>query len=156
MKTFRCLCWITTTATNEMKRSATKTWENIISSRAMNGTSKRQTCIRNGWWIEKKAQLVPSPEYITRANVSLWESVSRWDHTFLFIKSFAIIISFLCFFKNCCLEHGFVLFSCVVHSACCVLCVVVVGGKREREAFFDERCTAAAAALYMHENTGNE
>lgn len=65
-----------------------------------NEWNRRQACSEAVECVERKAQLVPTPEYVGGlALVSAWESVSRWDHTFLFIKSFAIIISFLCFFK---------------------------------------------------------
>lgn len=98
-----------------MKRSATKTWENIINS--------------GEHWMEHqqartKAEPAPRSTRADRLSTLIrcalrtrfvscscrsfaswvrtvrWESVSRWDHTFLFIKSFAIIISFLCFFEN--------------------------------------------------------
>lgn len=39
---------------------------------------KRQTCTGRGLWEERNDQLVPTPEYATRASARLGKSVSRW------------------------------------------------------------------------------
>lgn len=52
-----------------MKRSATKTWENIISSRALNGTCGRRV-VRTAEKREKRSTRA-IPDYATRASVSL-------------------------------------------------------------------------------------
>lgn len=98
-----------------MKRSATKTWENIINSEehwmehqqartkaepAPRSTraDRLSTLIRCA--LRTRFVSCSCRSFASWVRTVRWESVSRWDHTFLFIKSFAIIISFLCFFEN--------------------------------------------------------
>lgn len=48
--------------------------------------NQRQTCIQSGVCVEAKAQLVPPPDYITRASVSLGK-VSRAGITHFYLSS---------------------------------------------------------------------